>query len=87
MKYNLTQVKKSSSDFEKIRRYSLGCIWFGGKRHGEKNSDIDFLVEFERGKSLLDLVGLNWLRQLYYTRVLRFKGKFVREKTEFRNLQ
>jgi len=34
-------------------------VWFCGKGRGWPESDIDFLVEMERGRSLLDLIRLS----------------------------
>ena len=59
MKSNLTQVKKKAVPILRksgvVRSAVFGSVARGTEK---KNSDIDFLVEFERGKSLFDLVGL-----------------------------
>lgn len=61
MKYNLIQVKKKAIPILRksgvIRSAVFGSVARGTER---KNSDIDFLVEFKKGKSLLDLIHLKY---------------------------
>lgn len=56
---NLTQVKKKAVPILRKSGVIRSAV-FGSVARGDakKNSDIDFLVEFPRGKTLFDLVGL-----------------------------
>jgi hypothetical protein len=62
MEENLLPINKNDSRFKEILRRNRvkGISIFGSYATGEKrtDSDIDFLVEFQKKADLLDMVGL-----------------------------
>lgn len=68
---NKQQIKSSSIPILKKNGVTKAAL-FGSFVRGDntETSDIDFLVEFENGKSLFDLVGLQFeLKELFHRNV------------------
>jgi predicted nucleotidyltransferase len=62
MNMNLQQLRKRRAEIDRIAgKYGAQNVWvFGSVARGEARptSDVDLLVEFESGRSLLDLVAM-----------------------------
>ena len=78
-----TEVVKELEEKFKNDPKVLALLLFGSVAHGEenKNSDIDFLVEFEKGRGLFRDYSnlLNLLKSIFKKDVDIVKKKYVRE--------
>ena len=88
---NLDQVSQRRSDIERLARqygaYDVRVFGSVARGEGGPDSDLDVLVKFESGRSLLDLVGIQQdLEELLSCRVdvvseraLRSEDEILRE--------
>ncbi len=77
-------IKKIEDNKEEIKSYGVEKISLFGSHangHAEKDSDLDFLVEFKKGRGLFDdYTGLkNYLENLFNKEIDLVKKRLVRE--------